>query len=230
VLLVQDPFTSFYEAELVADALLLLEKLGYKPLVLPFLPNGKPEHVKGFLKQFGRTAATAAAFFNQLNLYQLPLVGLDASLVLVYRDEYVKALGQERGDFSVQLLQEWLVQQPLPQLPRRVDSADFALLAHCTEKTALPASEKNWQQIFQNMGLTLKPVSVGCCGMAGTYGHEKQQLQNSKALFDLSWRAPVAHYGTDKILVTGFSCRSQVKRLVGDKPLHPLQALLAALE
>ncbi|MCT8126050.1 FAD-binding oxidoreductase [Alishewanella sp. BS5-314] len=226
VLLVQDPFTSFYEAELVADALQLLEKLGYRPLLLPFLPNGKPEHVKGFLKQFAATAATAAAFFNQLNQYQLPLLGLDASLVLVYRDEYVKALGTERGDFQVLLLQEWLVQQSLPKVAQ---AQQFSLLAHCTEKTALPASEKHWQQIFAQMGLELKPVSVGCCGMAGTYGHEKQQLENSKALFELSWRAPVTQLGNEQILVTGFSCRSQVKRLVGDKPRHPLQALLRAL-
>jgi len=226
VLLVQDPFTSFYEAELVADALQLLEKLGYQPLLLPFLPNGKPEHVKGFLKQFAATAATAAAFFNQLNQYQLPLLGLDASLVLVYRDEYVKALGTERGEFQVLLLQEWLVQQSLPKVAQ---AQQFSLLAHCTEKTALPASEKHWQQIFARMGLELKPVSVGCCGMAGTYGHEKQQLENSKALFELSWRAPVTQLGNERILVTGFSCRSQVKRLVGDKPRHPLQALLAAL-
>lgn len=226
VLLVQDPFTSFYEAELVADALQLLEKLGYQPLLLPFLPNGKPEHVKGFLKQFAATAATAAAFFNQLNQYQLPLLGLDASLVLVYRDEYVKALGKARGEFQVLLLQEWLVQQSLPKVAQ---AQQFSLLAHCTEKTALPASEKHWQQIFMQMGLELKPVSVGCCGMAGTYGHEKQQLENSKALFELSWRAPVTQLGNEQILVTGFSCRSQVKRLVGDKPRHPLQALLQAL-
>jgi Fe-S oxidoreductase len=45
----------------------------------------------------------------------------------------------------------------------------------------------------------------------------------------MSWRAPVEQYGVQNIVVTGFSCRSQVKRLVGDKPLHPLQALLQRL-
>uniref|UniRef100_UPI00404788BC D-2-hydroxyglutarate dehydrogenase YdiJ n=1 Tax=Rheinheimera sp. TaxID=1869214 RepID=UPI00404788BC len=226
VLLVQDPFTSFYEAELVADALNLLQKLGFKPVLLPFLPNGKPQHVKGFLREFAKTAASAAQFLNLLQQLGLPMLGLDASLVLVYRDEYHKALGDKRGDFSVQLLHEWLVQQSLPKVN---NAAEYALLAHCTEKTALPATEKAWQQIFSSAGLSLKPVSVGCCGMAGTYGHEAQNLDNSKALFDMSWRAPVEQFGTEQILVTGFSCRSQVKRLVGDKPKHPLQALLAAL-
>lgn len=226
VLLVQDPFTSFYEADLVADTLALMEKLGFTPVLLPFMPNGKPQHVKGFLREFARTAKTAADFLNQLHQLGLPLVGLDASLVLVYRDEYAKTLGSARGDFEVLLVHEWLSDK---QLPRLNNNTEFSLLAHCTEKTALPASEKTWQQIFKQAGLTLKPVSVGCCGMAGTYGHETQQLENSKALFDLSWRKPVENLGADKILVTGFSCRSQVKRLVGDKPRHPLQALLALI-
>ncbi|GAB2914375.1 FAD-binding and (Fe-S)-binding domain-containing protein [Rheinheimera gaetbuli] len=226
VLLVQDPFTSFYEAELVADALHLLQKLGFNPVLLPFLPNGKPQHVKGFLREFAKTAASAAQFLNQLQQLGFPMLGLDASLVLVYRDEYHKTLGDKRGDFNVQLLHEWLVQQSLPQVNNK---AEFALLAHCTEKTALPATEQAWQQIFNSAGLSLKPVSVGCCGMAGTYGHEAQNLDNSKALFDMSWRAPVEQFGTAHILVTGFSCRSQVKRLVGDKPKHPLQALLQLL-
>ncbi len=226
VLLVQDPFTSFYEAELVADALALLEKLGFNPVLLPFLPNGKPQHVKGFLRDFAKTASNAAEFFNQLAPLGMPMLGLDASLVLVYRDEYHKALGSQRGNFKVELLHEWLVQQNLPKLSA---SGDYALLAHCTEKTALPDSEQAWQQIFGQLGLSLKAVSVGCCGMAGTYGHEAQNLENSKALFNMSWQAPIEHYGADQILVTGFSCRSQVKRLVGTKPKHPLQQILQLL-
>ncbi|WP_091345062.1 D-2-hydroxyglutarate dehydrogenase YdiJ [Alkalimonas amylolytica] len=226
VLLVQDPFTSFYEAELVEDALKLLEKLGKQPMLLPFLPNGKPQHVKGFLRDFVKTASKASQFLQQLHAYQVPMLGLDASLVLVYRDEYRKLLADKRGDYEVALFHEWLQQQELPQAAK---SGSFALLAHCTEKTALPATEKSWQQIFSKAGLNLKPISVGCCGMAGTYGHEKQNLANSKALFAMSWQSPVEQHGTEGILVTGFSCRSQVKRLVGEKPKHPLQQLLQAL-
>lgn len=226
VLLVQDPFTSFYEADLVADALSLLEKLGFTPVLLPFLPNGKPQHVKGFLREFAKTAQNAADFLNQLTALGAPMLGLDASLVLVYRDEYVKALGEKRGDFEVKLLHEWLVQQQLPALN---SSEKYRLFAHCTEKTALPATEKSWQQIFSKAGLTLDVVSVGCCGMAGTYGHEKQNQQNSRALYDLSWQQALQQTDLQQVLVTGFSCRSQVKRYEGQKPQHPLQLLLKLL-
>jgi Fe-S oxidoreductase len=238
VLLVQDPFTSFYEAELVADALALLQKLGFKPVLLPFLPNGKPQHVKGFLREFAKTASNAAQFLNQLAALNLPMLGLDASLVLVYRDEYVKALGDQRGDFSVQLFHEWLIHQSLPVVNQATDIANltagagaepFKLFAHCTEKTALPTTEKSWQQIYAAAGLKLDVVAVGCCGMAGTYGHEVQNQANSRALYDLSWQQHVQHTSVSKMLVTGFSCRSQVKRYEGSKPLHPLQQLLRLL-
>ncbi|MDP4528675.1 FAD-binding and (Fe-S)-binding domain-containing protein [Alkalimonas delamerensis] len=226
VLLVQDPFTSFYEAELVEDALSLLEKLGKTPMLLPFLPNGKPQHVKGFLRDFVKTASKASDFLNQLHQFEVPMLGLDASLVLVYRDEYRKLLGDKRGNYQVDLFHEWLAQQPIPTAKQQ---GSFALLAHCTEKTALPKTEQSWQQIFSQAGLELKPVSVGCCGMAGTYGHEQQNLENSKALFAMSWQAPLQQFGVDQVLVTGFSCRSQVKRLAGSKPKHPLQQLLQAI-
>ena len=52
----QDPFTSYYDAQVVADFVRLAEKLGYQPVVLPFSPNGKAQHIKGFLNRFAKTA------------------------------------------------------------------------------------------------------------------------------------------------------------------------------
>lgn len=224
---VQDPFTSFYEADLVADAMALCKKLGFDPVLLPFMPNGKPQHVKGFLREFAQTAKTASEFLQQVSQLGAPLLGLDASLVLVYRDEYNKMLGAERGDYQVHLLHEWLSKQSLPKLS---SSGNFQLLAHCTEKTALPATERSWQQIYQAAGLQLKVVATGCCGMAGTYGHEVQNQQSSRALYELSWATPVQQTAPDLLLVTGYSCRSQVKRYEGFKPKHPLQALLHLMQ
>jgi Fe-S oxidoreductase len=222
VLLVQDPFTSFYEAELVEDAMYLLENLGATPMLLPFMPNGKPQHVKGFLAEFAEVAKSASDLLNQIAKLNVTMVGLDASLVLVYRDEYKKALGENRGDFHVLLMHEWLSSQNLPTLK---GMGTYQLLAHCTEKTALPVTEQTWQQIFAKAGLALAPVAVGCCGMAGTYGHEVQNQQNSRNLYDLSWQQVVNATPSGFLLATGFSCRSQVKRFEGFKPLHPLQLL-----
>ncbi len=231
VLIVQDPFTSFYDAQVVEDFVLLAQKLGFNPVLLPFNPNGKPQHVKGFLAEFAKTAKSTAAFLNDIASLNIPMVGVDASLLLVYRDEYTKTLGIKRGEFSVLAVHEWLVQHAAGAIANNQAQSEheFALFTHCTEKTALPTSEKQWQKIFSDAGLELNIVSVGCCGMAGTYGHEVVHLQNSKGIYDLSWRDAIARFAPEQRAVTGYSCRSQVARYSDGKPRHPLQILLNSL-
>lgn len=231
VLVVQDPFTSFYDAKVVADFVHLIAALGKKPVLLPFKPNGKPQHVKGFLKAFTETARSTSEFLTRVAKLGIPMVGVDPSLVLTYRDEYQKALGEQQGDYQVQLFQEWF----LPHLDEYASRAKsdstpvFKLFGHCTEKTVLPSTDQDWQRIFAHFGAKLEPQHVGCCGMAGTYGHEQPNQENSRGLYALSWRQPIADSAPEQILVTGYSCRSQVRRLSDVKPQHPIQALKALL-
>lgn len=209
----------------------MVEKLGFEPVLLPFHPNGKPQHVKGFLREFAQTASSTAEFLNQVAQLEIPMVGVDASLLLVYRDEYVKTLGEGRGDFAVLAVHEWLQRYAAGALETQQakSTETYALLTHCTEKTALPTSEKQWQAIYNGVGLSLDIVSVGCCGMAGTYGHELHHYDNAKGIFELSWSAALAKYEPQQWAVTGYSCRSQVKRLTENYAKHPLQILLQAL-
>jgi FAD/FMN-containing dehydrogenase/Fe-S oxidoreductase len=232
LLIVQDPFTSYYDALVVENMMALAKVLGFNPILLPFKPNGKAQHVKGFLAKFAKTAKNTADFLNQLHQLDIAMLGMDASLVLCYRDEYKQTLQAQRGEFNVQLAHEWLLSH-LPEIDAtryqiRNEKA-YQLFSHCTEKTALPKSEQQWQQIFAHFGLTLSIVSVGCCGMAGTYGHEAVNQQNSKGLFALSWQPKLDNIEEDLALVTGFSCRSQVKRLANKQTLHPVQLLLQQL-
>jgi Fe-S oxidoreductase len=226
---VQDPFTSFYDAQVVESLVLLISKLGFEPVLLPFMPNGKPQHVKGFLKEFAKTAKTAADLLNQLSDLELPMIGVDPSMVLCYRDEYAKILGETRGEFKVQLVHEWLLPLELPKVAQG-KKQEYALFGHCSEKTALPISEKQWQQIFQKTGLNLSVVAVGCCGMAGTFGHEASHIEESTGIYQLSWQQAVSQYQPEQIVATGYSCRSQVARFEAFKPKHPLQILAMSLE
>ncbi|MEM0516448.1 FAD-binding and (Fe-S)-binding domain-containing protein [Pseudoalteromonas sp. YIC-827] len=228
VLIVQDPFTSFYEAELVESFAKVIQALGKKPIILPFKPNGKPQHVKGFLDKFARTAKNSAAFLEKVSELDIPMVGLDASLVLCYRDEYNTVLGEQRGDFNVLLAHEWLGEQTFKQQVFEPQTS-YVLLSHCSETTALPHSAKVWQSIFSALGLQLEPQATGCCGMAGTYGHELQNQENSRALYDLSWKDKVESTAPAQLLATGFSCRSQVKRFAQFKPQHPIEVLAKIL-
>ncbi|MGD9424598.1 FAD-binding and (Fe-S)-binding domain-containing protein [Pantoea sp. NSTU24] len=229
VLVVQDPFTSFYEAQLVNDFIRLIEKLGFRPVLLPFSPNGKAQHVKGFLQRFARTATRTADFLNRVAKLALPMVGVDPATVLCYRDEYRQTLGDARGDFTVLLVHEWL-QHALGDREIQTTSGEpWYLFAHCTEVTALPSTPAQWQGIFARFGAKLENINVGCCGMAGTYGHETKNLENSLGIYALSWHPQLQRLPRQRCLATGYSCRSQVSRVEGNGMRHPLQALLALM-
>ncbi|QHM70880.1 D-2-hydroxyglutarate dehydrogenase YdiJ [Mixta intestinalis] len=226
VLVVQDPFTSYYEAQVVADFVRLVEKLGYQPVLLPFSPNGKAQHIKGFLKRFARTAQKTADMLNRLAKLEMPMVGVDPALVLCYRDEYKQALGDRRGDFQVLQIHEWLHQALAERAIQPQTGEAWYLFAHCTEVTALPATPEQWRAIFARFGARLENINVGCCGMAGTYGHEAKNLANSLGIYELSWHPQLQKLPRQRCLATGYSCRSQVKRIEGNGMRHPLQALL----
>jgi Fe-S oxidoreductase len=207
-----------------------VEKLGYRPVLLPFSPNGKAQHIKGFLTRFARTARKTADFLNRVAKLGMPLVGVDPALVLCYRDEYNEILGETRGDFQVQLVHEWLQQLLAERAEQPATGEAWYLFGHCTETTALPTSSQHWASIFARFGARLENVSVGCCGMAGTYGHEVKNLQNSLGIYELSWHQALQRLPRQRCLATGYSCRSQVKRIEGNAVRHPLQALLEMIE
>uniref|UniRef100_S0DGK0 Putative FAD linked oxidase n=1 Tax=termite gut metagenome TaxID=433724 RepID=S0DGK0_9ZZZZ len=226
VLVVQDPFTSYYDAQVVADFVRLVERVGYQPVVLPFSPNGKAQHIKGFLARFAKTAQKTADFLNRVAKLGVPMVGVDPALVLCYRDEYKQTLGEKRGDFQVQLVHEWLPNVLSAVSAKEVSGEAWYLFGHCTEVTALPMATKQWATIFAHFGAKLENVSVGCCGMAGTYGHEVKNHENSLGIYALSWQQAMQRLPRNRCLATGYSCRSQVKRVEGNGARHPLQALL----
>jgi len=234
VIIVQDPFTSYYDAEVIEKLAHFIKAIDKTPVLLPFSPNGKPQHVKGFLSRFEKTARKTASFLTEVSQLNIPMIGADASLVLCYRDEYTKILGLQNNSFEVLTVSEWLSQTTISENTINAASGNakiYKLLAHCSEKTALPETELAWQNIFKRFGLQLEIASVGCCGMAGTYGHELEHAENSKGIYDLSWsqHAQQPEGGNLQIVVTGYSCRSQVKRFEKYRPKHPIEILADAL-
>lgn len=228
VILVQDAFTRYFETPLLADWIELISRLGFEVYIAPFAANGKPLQVQGFLRAFEKAAHCNGRSLRQLHRYQIPLVGLDPAMTLVYRQEYAKTLGQDQAP-SVLLPQEWLAQVLVPSA-LCADQETYHFVPHCTEKTNEPGSVALWQTIFARVGLKLQVQASGCCGMSGTYGHETQNAGTSEVIYRQSWGPLVARLnGAGRLLADGYSCRSQVKRKDGQTVQHPLQALLKLL-
>lgn len=224
VILLQDAFTRYFETPVFAAFIELASRAGFQVYLAPYSPNGKPLHVQGFLGAFTRTAKRNARRLQALAGFDIPLVGLDPAMTLVYRQEYAKVSGLICPE--VLLPQEWLV-RALPE--RTADVATqlpYRLLAHCTEKTNAAPSAALWNQVFKQAGLSLETQATGCCGMSGTYGHEARNLATSKMIFEQSWARAIGSADEAEALATGYSCRSQTARFNDTKLRHPIQALL----
>lgn len=225
VVIVQDTFTRYFDTEQLATLIELAARLGHRVWLAPLNPNGKPLHVQGFMDAFAWAAIRNASQLARLAQSGIPLVGLDPAMTLTYRQEYLKVPGI--GEVPrVALPQEWLL-DVLPPATTGGKAPSFRLLPHCTEKTNAPDSARQWLQVFERRGLRLEVQATGCCGMSGTYGHEARNFETSRKIYAQSWAAHVeaAEHGGEA-LATGYSCRSQVKRLSARRLRHPLQALL----
>ncbi|MCJ0764223.1 D-2-hydroxyglutarate dehydrogenase YdiJ [Variovorax terrae] len=231
VVVVQDAFTTHYDTRVVLDWFELLERLGFRPWLAPFLPNGKPQHVLGMLGTFGRTARRNAGMLNALAETGVELVGIDPSMTLAYRAEYRAALGADAAP-KVALPQEWLAGR-LRDLPQRRagDGAEWSLLPHCTERTNAPAATSEWVRVARHLGVNLQVVASGCCGMAGLYGHERAHRATSEAIYGQSWKPILAERGRlGRTVATGYSCRCQASIVDGLDLMHPVQLLLRAVK
>ncbi|MDD1509053.1 D-2-hydroxyglutarate dehydrogenase YdiJ [Pseudomonas sp. CNPSo 3701] len=228
LVLVQDAFTRYFETPVFAAFIELASRMGYCVWLAPFMANGKPLHVQGFLPAFERTARRTAKGLQALAGFDIPLVGLDPAMTLVYRQEYRKIAGLQCPD--VLLPQEWLLKalDGQPKLPAK--TVAFRLLGHCTEKTNAAPSAAMWVKVFEQAGLQVSAEATGCCGMSGTYGHEARNLETSRTIFAQSWEPALNSGAAAEPLATGYSCRSQVARLKSATLRHPIQALLEHLQ
>ena len=229
VVVVQDAFTSYFETNAVVDLFELLKLLDFEPTLMPFHANGKPLHVHGFLKWFKRLGESNAKKLRAIDAIGVPMIGLDPSMTMTFRSEYQEAHIETP---PVLLVQEFIATHLVEgAIATTLPVKRFRLFAHCTEATNAKESLALWKPIFAMAGQSLDIESVGCCGMAGTYGHEKANVETSQTIYAQSWKPKVeAQAQSDgEILATGYSCRSQVKRFSNQTMRHPVSALRVIL-
>lgn len=229
LVLLEDTFTSSFDATVVEAAAEVLGALGYRTLRVPPRLNGKALHVLGRRNAFAAIARERMTEAADLAAAGCRLVGLDAAVSLMYEQEY-----REFVDLPITVVGLETVLSNDIASKQHGDAWDhcgeqFNLLSHCTEQALRPSAADSWRVVLAHFGVAARSVRTGCCGMAGMFGHELEHQHISRTLFDLSWRDQVTAEPWN-VLATGFSCRCQVERLAGFRPRHPVEVLQQAMQ
>ena len=231
-----DEFTRYLDTELGIHGIELLEGLGYD-VVLFKGESGRSYLSKGFLKQARGLAHKNKSALLEFAEKGIPVIGLEPSALLTFRDEY-KRLGLPSGEASViasnaVLLEEFLAREIArghirsDQFTR--ESKKIKIHLHCHQK-ALGDHKSTFDvlNLPENYSATLIPA--GCCGMAGSFGYEKEHYDVSMKIGSLKLFPTVQKSDPDVIIAAnGTSCRHQIMDGTGRTALHPVTILRNAL-
>lgn len=229
-----DEFTNYNDVEIGKKAILLLEKLGYEVKIAPISDSGRAYISKGMLKEAKTLAEENTKILKEILSTEIPLVGVEPSAILSFRDEYLK-LTNEAGNIKnyVFTFEEFLARE---LKSNKIDRALFTqehkqikVHVHCHQKALSETTfTKEVLAIPQNYHVEVLPT--GCCGMAGSFGYEKEHYEVSMQIGELvlfpAVRKAEKH---EAICAPGTSCRHQIFDGTQKNALHPAEILWEAL-
>jgi len=222
VVIMPDVFTGALDRATMHAAAEALQAVGQSVSVAAFVPSGKFDHVKGQRAAFAKAVqAQAKAVAAIERAGAIPIV-IEPAVALLHTHEYPaadSAFPSGHVRHLVDVLHDRIDHVPVSSSPRHV-----RLLGHCTERATRPVSLQKWREVLEAAGHTVEAPELGCCGMAGIFGHEKDNQKMSADLWHLSWHE-ATHQADATLVATGYSCRSQAKRMAALAISHPVALL-----
>ena len=241
VYLFADEFTNFQEAELGLTFAKLLIRLGYEVEIPKHVESGRAAMSKGNLKLAKKFALKNVNLLKDKISEQTPLVGIEPSCILSFRDEYpdlvpaelrpqAQQLGRNALLFDEFIMREVAAGRISPD-DFKADAVEIWLHGHCHQK-ALVGTEKTVAAFKLLAGAQVHVIPSGCCGMAGSFGYEKEHYKTSLAigemvLFPTVRKAVAEADGITPCIVAapGTSCRQQILDGTGVHAVHPIEIL-----
>jgi FAD/FMN-containing dehydrogenase/Fe-S oxidoreductase len=231
VMLWPDTLSNHFHPQIAQAAVEVLEHAGCQ-VVIPqaSLCCGRPLYDFGMLDRAkGQLEEILTALKDEIAA-GTPIVGLEPSCVSVFRDEMPNLLGPndqaEKLRRQTFLLSEFLVQKAYyrpPQLRRKA-----LVHGHCHHKSVLKFDSE--QELLKRLGLDFQIIDSGCCGMAGSFGFEKEKYEVSVKIGERVLLPAVRQAASDTLIITdGFSCFQQIEQLTGRRALHIAEVLQAAI-
>lgn len=230
-----DEFTNYNDVEIGKKAILLLEKLGYEVHIAPIADSGRAYISKGMLKEAKVLATQNLNKLLPVINAKMPLIGLEPSAILSFRDEYQRmdervkemapfvftieeflALEIEKGNISSDLFDE--------------KHQQIKLHGHCHQK-ALSKVSYTQKILSLPKNYHVEVLPTGCCGMAGSFGYEKEHYEVSMQIGELVLFPAVRKATENEIICApGTSCRHQIFDGTTKNALHPVEILWKALK
>lgn len=237
VYLFNDEFTNHLDTEIGVDTLLLLTALNYKVNIIKHHESGRALISKGFLEEAKKVANKNVLIFKDLVSENTPLIGIEPSAILTFKDEYLKLADDKEAAKAIAqhtyLIEEFIQQEiklghvKPDQFTQQEKKIKFH--GHCHQKAlANQKSSFDLLNLPKNYKVTIIPS--GCCGMAGSFGYEKEHYQVSMQIGEQTLFPAVRKTSDDTIIsANGTSCRHQIKDGTGRVGKHPISILKEAL-
>lgn len=231
-----DEFTNFQEPEIGIAVVQLLWHLGFEVRFLPHAPSGRSQISKGFLETAQKYANRNVEIFSAVIDEKIPLLGIEPSTILSFRDEYPRLVAKQLQKQAAALAKHaFLVEEFLFNALRNgvLTKADFPqkngavlLHGHCHQKAL--GSLRPTKVVLQALGFDVTIVPSGCCGMAGSFGYEAEHYDVSMKMGELVlFPAVRAATNTTHIVAPGTSCRHQIADGTGKTAVHWASLALA---
>ena len=237
VYLFVDEFTNYLESELAVDAEFLLQTLNYHMIPVDHLESGRAYISKGFLREAKELANENVGYFKELITADSPLIGIEPSAILTFRDEYLRLADDQETAKQIAAntftIEEFLSKEFEVGNIKSTQFTDkeksLKIHGHCHQK-ALSSTHASFQIL--NIPKNYKPtiMNTGCCGMAGSFGYEKEHYEVSMQVGEDTLFPKVRNCSTDTIIAAaGTSCRHQIYDGTKRTAKHPVTILREAL-
>lgn len=230
-----DELLNFNEAEIGIITTKLLDKLGYSIKFLPHHESGRSFLSKGMLEEARELARKNITVFNRVITADTPLIGVEPSAILTFRDEYPDLLrGEEKENAKRVAVNTFMIEEFLAKEMEagninlglfKTRKSLIKLHGHCQQKAL--SSLTPTKKILTRMGNnTVHIIPSGCCGMAGSFGYEKEHYDLSMQIGELVLFPAVRKQPENVIIAAaGTSCRHQIKDGTGRKAIHPVEII-----
>ena len=237
IYLFNDEFTNYYDVEIGKDAVYVLEKLGYTVEVINHKESGRSFISKGFLKEAKEVCNENITLFRDIITATTPLLGIEPSAILTFRDEYIRLADDKEAAKTIAnnafTIEEFLNNE---YQAGNIDTAVFTTASktlkihgHCHQK-ALSSTMASFHILNIPKNYSVSILTTGCCGMAGSFGYEKEHYALSMQVGEDTLFPKIRNCAsTTEIAASGTSCRHQIYDGTKRIAKHPITLLKEAI-